>query len=182
MKKLVLLASLMLTIFAISPAFAASVTEQIQAAVKSGNFEQINVIAAKNPEDQGDIAMYLLQQSQNSALSEDVRIKLFTSAAPFGSQIPVDDSQQAASLIGDMLNQLPPDHKKASGVIAAALGLSDQPNILTGNPQVHEKALALADEYVADGDKALQDQVDLALQVGLNPPVGPRGIIVPSVE
>lgn len=188
MKKLALISALIVTLFASTVAFAASWTEQIQAAIKNGKFDQIDVIAAKNPEDQGDIAMYLLQQSQNTGLSQDVRIKIFTSAAPFGSQIPQEDSTQAASLISDMLN-LSGDpafqqshHQQAVAIISTALGLSDQPNILTGNPNVHEVALAQANEFINDGDQGLQDQVDLALQVGLSPPVGPRGIINPSAE
>jgi opacity protein-like surface antigen len=187
MKKLLIaLTVAAVPLFGASAAHAATVIQQVQAAVQSGNYEQIDVIAAKNPEDQGDIAMYLLQQSQNSALSEQVRIKLFTAAAPFGSQIPTEDATEAATLISNMLTlsgnpNFQKDHpKEAANIIATALSLSNQPNILASNEGVHNEALAQANDLPAGfQDAGLQDQVDLALQVGLSPPLGPRGIIAP---
>lgn len=191
MKKLLIVLTVMALplIGGASQAQAATVIQQVQAAINSGNFQQIDVIAAKNPEDQGDIAMYLLQQSQNSSLSQSTRIKLFEAAAPFGNQIPTEDANQAAALIAAMLNlsgdpNFQKDHpKEAAGIIAAALSLSDQPNILSSNQGLHNVALAQANDLPGGADdQALKDQVDLAYQIGLSPPIGPRGIINPSVE
>ncbi len=192
MKRLVLIGLALLPFLGTSPALAASWTEAIQGAIKNGDFAQIDVVAAKNPEQQGDIAMYLLQQSQNSALNEGTRVKLFASTMPFGSQIPLSDAGEASTIIGKMLNLAgDPDFQKkhthdANDIITTALSLTSEPNIVTANPNLHNLAVAEADDFATNNpgevDKKLKDQVDLALQIGLPPPLGPRGIINPSQE
>ncbi|MDX2028938.1 MAG: hypothetical protein SFW62_09955 [Alphaproteobacteria bacterium] len=192
MKKLLLVIALVFSIAGISPVHAATWTNEVQAAIQSGNFEQINVIGAKNPSAAGDIAVYLLQQSQNKALSQDVRVKLFTAATPFAGQIAPNDTAAAGKIINAMLALANnPAFQKtnpnaAADIYASALNMSGQPNMIVGNPNLHNAVLADADDFLgnapADADKRLREQVSLALFVGAPPPLGPRGIINPSFE
>lgn len=192
MKKLLLVIALTFSVAGIFSAHAATWTSEVQAAIQSGNFEQINVIGAKNPAAAGEIAMYLLQQSQDKALSPQVRVKIFNAAAPFVGQIPPKDTPAVGKIISAMLDLAKdPAFRKnnpaaASDIYAAALNMSSQPNIIVGNPNLHNIVLADADDYIDDNaayvDKRLQEQVSLALQVGAPPPLGPRSTINPSQE
>jgi len=51
---------------------------------------------------------------------------------------------------------------------------------------LHNAALADANDFMGNNpagtDKNLSDEVDLALQVGSPPPLGPHGVINPSAE
>jgi hypothetical protein len=74
----------------------------------------------------------------------------------------------------------------ANAIFTAALAMSSEPNIVVGNPLLHNAALADANDFMGNNpsiaDKGLSDEVDLALQVGSPPPLGPRGVINPSAE
>ncbi len=191
MKKILLVIAGIMLFAAASPALAKTL-DDIQAAIKSGDLSKINIIAAKNPSDQGDIAMYLLEQSQNASLSQDLRVKLYDAVAPFAGQIALSDATQASSIAKVMLNMAndpgfqKAHPKQAAAILATTLTISDQANILTVDPNLHDLAVADAKEYTenypGEVDKRLQDEVDLALQIGLPPPLGARGIVNPSRE
>jgi hypothetical protein len=169
-----------------------NVVSEVQGAIAKNDFNKVNVISAKNPTCQGDIAMYLLKQSQNASLTEDQRTKLFNAAAPFGSQISLSDSQEAANIVQLMLTRVSDpafqkaNPKDAAAILATILSISSQANILAANPNLHILAVAdagsFSSDYPGEVDKNLQEQVDLALSIGAPPPLGPRGIINPSVQ
>ena len=192
MKKLSLL-TLTIALLSGTPAVAADWTSQLQNAVKTGNFSEINVIAAENPQDQGQIAMYLLQQTQDNVKSHpDFAIKLFNTATPFVGQVSLTDAAKAGHSVNLMLVLAnDPGFQKANpaganDIFTDALAMSSEPNIVVGNPLLHNTALADANDFMGNNpsiaDKKLSDEVDLALQVGSPPPLGPHGVINPSRE
>jgi hypothetical protein len=108
--------------------------------------------------------------------------------------LPIDlpDAGQAAVIVNSMLSLANDPSfqsnrpREAAGILATALSLSSQPNILTANPNLHDLAVAdageFSDKHPDSVDKRLKDEVDLALSIGLPPPLGPRGIVNPSQE
>lgn len=192
MKKLLLISAFLFSFAVVSPVHAAAWTDAIQNAIKSGDYAQIDVIGAKYPEAQGEIAMYLLQQSQNPALSQDARIKLFVAATPYVGQVPPADAGKAAAIIQAMVNLANnPAFRKSNPhdtaeIFAAAVSMTSQPNIVAQDPNFRNLVLANADDFLGDAPadviKKLQEQVSLALQIGTPPPLGPRGTLLPSAR
>jgi hypothetical protein len=193
MKNLSLLTIATLLLTGIVPVLAADWNTELQTAVKTGNFAEIDVIAAEHPDHQGGIAMYLLSQTQENIKSHpDQAIKLFNAAVPFAGQIPLSDAGKAGRTVYLMLVLAnDPGFQKGNpngvnDIYTAALAMSSEPNIVVGNPLLHNAALADANDFMGSNptiaDKKLSDEVDLALQVGSPPPLGPHGVINPSQE
>lgn len=176
-------------------ALASDWATELREALANGNFAEINVIAANNPNAQSDIAMFLLREGQNNlAARPDVAIKLFTAAVPFASQIKLASAREAGNIISTFL-ALARDpafqnrnHQGASEIFTAALAMSTEPNLVVANPNLHNVALADARDFMGDSpnpsdtNKILADQINLALQIGSPAPLGPHGVINPSAE
>lgn len=176
-------------------AIASDWMTELREALANGNFAEINVIAANNPNAQNDIAMLLLREAQNNlATRPDVAIKLFTAAVPFASQIKLASAREAGNIVATFLALArdPAFQKRnpqgASEIFTAALAMSTEPNLVVANPNLHNIALADARDFMgddpnpSDANKVLADQISLALQVGSPAPIGPRGVINPSAE
>jgi hypothetical protein len=144
----------------------------IDAAIKAGNFNQINIIAASNPIQQGAIALYLLQLAQEGNGGLDTQVKTFEAATPFVGQITPVDSSDAANVIAAMLAKasdpaFQKDHPhEAATIFTAALVMSGQPNIVGKDPNLHQEVLTAADDFSKghpeDVDKRLSEEISLA--------------------
>lgn len=185
MKKSLAIISLISFIGAVSSAHAATWTSALQTAIQQGNFNQINIIAAQNPQSQGDIALYLLQQSQQD--QGKTKIKLFLAAAPFVGQIGASDAGKADDLILAMLkiasdeNFQNGDPKGAAAIFTAALIMSNQPNIVAADPNLHAAVLEEAHKFHEKHpgtDNNFDEQVSLA-EAGGAPTFPPYGTINP---
>jgi len=192
MKKLLALITLITLLAASGAAFAAAEwNEQIVGAIKNGNFNQINIIAASHPESQGEIALFLLEQSQKYKDNTQLEVKVFTAATPFVGRIPPAEANKAADVVRAMLNYASnpavqkSDPRDAGNVYLVALRMSSQPNIVAYDPNLHSEVLEAANEFVKshaeDADKKLLEEIDLA-QAGGAPEVTPRGVINPSAD
>jgi hypothetical protein len=185
---------ILVTIFA-APVFAAPAPtgwqNDIDAAVKYSNYKQIDVIAASHPEAQGEIAVYLLQQSRSYRNDPEKEVRLFKAATPFVSRINAANVRPASEVIADM-TQLASDPtfqsrnpQGAADIYLYALNMSGQPNVVAYDPNLHSEVLEAANDFIKshpqDSDKKLLDQVSLA-QAGGAPETTPRGIINPSAE
>ncbi|MDR3450377.1 MAG: hypothetical protein P4M15_11650 [Alphaproteobacteria bacterium] len=189
---------LMLAISAIvaSPSLArADWSSDLQAAINSNNFAEINVIAANNPNDQGGIALALLTAAKNDVGSHDgTAIKLFTLATPFADQLSPSQALPASTAIVALVGLAGnpelqhKDPKGAHQVFTAALTMSSDSPIATVRPGLHNFVVAAAEDFgdkYAQNDpdkKDLDDHINLALQVGSPPPLGPHGVLTPSPE
>lgn len=149
MKKLILSALFALFVSFSIQASASAVTDSVQAAIAAGNFEKVNQIAAANPTAQGEIAMYLLQQAQAKITTNPaLAAKIFTAAGPLVGQIPEKQSAQAAQLIASIVGTAngkgfqTASPCPASDIFAAALGMTNQPNILSQNASLHGQTVA----------------------------------------
>jgi hypothetical protein len=191
MKKLLWVITLIALISINSPAFSAAWDNDIQNAIKDRNFNQINIIAASNPESQGDIALFLLQQSQLHADNPELRVKIFDAATPFVGRIPAANVGPADETIASMLtvaaNQdFQQNHPhEAADIFRNALIMSGQPNVVADDPNLHAEVLEAADSFLkknpADVDKKLLEEVSLA-EAGGAPEVTPIGVIRPSAD
>ena len=163
----------------------------IDTAVRKGDYNEINVIAAKNPAQQGDIALYLLDTSKKYGGNTTPGIKTFAAAAPFAGQIPPAKSDTVVESVNAMLKiAADPTFQKANpdgaaDIFYAALIMSSQPGVVAADPTLHSAVLEAADEFLktipADSDKRLREEVDLA-QAGGAPTTTPRTPINPSQE
>jgi hypothetical protein len=193
MKKLVLAALFVIFVSLSAQASASAVTNSVQAAIASGNFEQIEAIAAANPAAQGEIAMYLLQQSSSKIASNPaLAAKIFAAATPYVAQVPANQSGKAAGLIASVVQAAGsegfsaknPD--AASDIFAAGLNMSSQPNIIAQSPGLHDTTLASASSFVdknpqyAKGD--LKSAVSLAQSPGVRPTINNIGAQTPSAQ
>jgi len=193
MKKSLLAAALILVsaIAASATAHAADVNGEIQVAIKRNDFNRINVIAASHPDQQGAIALFLLQESQKYKNNPDLEVKIFDAATPFVGRIPPANVATADEVITGMLavaaNQdfQKRNPKGASDIFVNALVMSSQPNVVANDPTLHSEVLEAADDFVkkspADADKRLLDEVNLA-EAGGAPTVTPMGTRNPSQE
>jgi hypothetical protein len=199
MKKILVQVVFALLIFAAPPAFAASITEQVQAAIAAGNYDQINTIAAGNPASQGDIAMYLLSQAQSKVgTNPTLAARLFSAAVPFVSEIPAGQSASAASTIQFMANTASGSDFQsqnpcpATDIFTAAISMSNQSNIKAANGGLNASVMAAASSFVSsdsegqqcDSDnKKLQQLVSLAVTPTNTPPTTSTiNAIIPSAE
>jgi hypothetical protein len=193
MKKLILSALFAILVSLSTQASASAITTALQAAINSNNFAQIDSIAAANPAAQGEIAMYLLQQAQaKMATNPDIAARIFAAAAPFVAQIPSSQAADAASIIASIVSTASgagfesSNPGAASSIFEAALGMTNQPNILASNPNLHATVLAGANTFLEKNpqgaDKKLQDIVSLAQAPGAPPTVNALGAYVPSAE
>jgi len=149
------------------------------------------VIAAKNPGNQGEIALYLLDATKRYGDNPQTAVKIFATAAPFVGQIPPAKSDTVIETVNTMLKiaadprfqQANPD--AASDIYYAALIISSQPDVVAADPTLHSAVLEAADDFLktvpADSDKRLREEVDLA-QAGGAPTTTPRIPINPSQE
>jgi len=163
----------------------------IDTAVRKGDYNEINVIAAKNPAQQGDIALYLLDTSKKYGGNTTPGIKTFVASAPFVGQIPPAKSDTVIESVNAMLKiaadpkfqQANPDG--AADIFYAALIMSSQPGVVAADPTLHFAVLEAADDFLktipADSDKLLREEVDLA-QAGGAPTTTPRTPVNPSQE
>ncbi len=174
----------------VSPA-QAKWSEGIRVAIQNNNFNQVNIIAASNPEDQGAIALFLLSQSATYKNNPDMQVKIFKAATPFVGRIPAADVAAADEAITGMLTvaadkdfqvRHPQD---ASEIFLTALIMSNQPNVVANDPTLHSQVLEAADDFVkknpSDADKKLLEEVSLA-EAGGAPSVTPIGTINPSAN
>ncbi|NDE91188.1 MAG: hypothetical protein EB059_08665 [Alphaproteobacteria bacterium] len=170
-----------------------SQANSIHAAINSGNFAQVNAIAAANPGAQGEIAMFLLSQAQAKITSNPaLAAKIFATATPFVAQIPDNQTQSAATIIASIVaSASSPAFQKsnpgaASDIFTAALNMSSQPNILAVNSGLHAKVLVDANSFVSanpDGaGKLLKDTVSLAQTPGTMPTINTIGAFAPSAQ
>jgi hypothetical protein len=193
MKKL---SALLIFVFLLSAGAAAHAlegewSEQIIGAIKNGNYNQINIIAASHPEAQGAIALFLLNESQKYKNNSDQEVKIFKAATPFVGRIPASDTEQADQIIGAMLKFASDpgvqrnSPRDAGDVFLTAMFMSNQPNMVAYDPNLHSEVLEAADDFVKghpqDADKKLIDEVSLA-QAGGAPESTPRGVINPSSD
>jgi hypothetical protein len=188
MKKFAALAALVI-LFGVGTAEAASWTDSLNTAIANRDYNQINVIGASNPGQQGAIAVYLLQQSQQYKGETAREVRLFVSAAPFAGRIQQADVGTATEVIGSLVKfvedkDFQKTHpRETSDVFLAALNMSSQPNISGSDPSLHADVLAAADDFVKehpqDADKRLLEQVQLA-ESGGAPEGTPRGVIAPN--
>ncbi len=191
MKKFYLVIATVILISA-APVSAADWKSDTQAAITSGNLAEINVIAANNPSAQGAIAMMLLKQAQSQVNTRPAdAIKMFNAAALFASQISLSDGPAAGNVVNTMLvlasgaDFQKKNARDAGDIFKAALAISDEPNIIVTNPTLHNRVLANATDFMNDNpfvDSGVKEQVNLALQIGSPPPLGPHGVINPSAE
>lgn len=193
MKRLILSTLLALFVSLSGQASASLATAAVAAAISSNNFAAIDSYAAANPAAQSEIAMVLLQQAQAKITTNPaLAAKIFEAAAVYIAQIPAAQSAQAANLIasivgtvnGEGFQSANPD--AASTIFAAALSMSNQPNILAVNPNLHATVLANADAFIQKNpqgaDKKLKERVSLAQTPGVLPSVNNIGAHVPSAE
>ncbi len=193
MKKLILSALFALFVSFSVQASASAVTDSIQAAIAAGNFEKINQIAAANPAAQGEIAMYLLQQAQAKiATNPTLAAKIFAAAAPFVGQIPAKQSAQAAQIIASVVGTASgkgfgaASPCPAGDILAAAIGMTAQPNISSQNASLHGQTLANANGLLEQSPQCagstLQSVVSLAQTPGVAPTIFNIGAHAPSAE
>ncbi len=190
MKKLLLI-SFILSLGVNASALAADWRNDIQEAVKYSNYNRINVIAASNPDAQGEIALFLLQKAQESKASPDQDVKLFAAATPFVGRIPAADASKASDVVRAHLELAAnPDFQKkyprqAGDIFVHALYMSGQPNIVAYDPTLHAEVLEAANDFIkrspSDADKKLLEEISLA-QAGGAPETTPVGVIEPSAE
>ncbi|MBV8061246.1 MAG: hypothetical protein JO126_04030 [Alphaproteobacteria bacterium] len=161
-------------------AHADSFMDDLKAAVASGNMEKVDVLAAKNPKQQGEIAAYLLQQaSADSSSDADKAAKLFKEAKSYVAQMDKEQAQQAVTEITSMLtlassSTFETAHPDAAGdILAAAVFMTNQPSIATLAPGLNATALgdakAYADNAPAGVKAELDDAVSLAQSQGSAP-------------
>lgn len=179
-----------------TPVSAASWTAAVAAALNSGDMTQIDIIAAENPTQQGDIAMFLLQQAKAKMTSNPaLAAKIFAAAAAYVPQIPsanVCGNASAVQIIKDVLSSVSSASfqsgqvEAAGSVIAAAVQMSTAPNVATCAGDLNELALAAADQFLTNNPQAplkVKQLVSLAqTQGGGAPTVGVQGAGVPSGE
>ncbi len=191
MKKLILSALFALFATFAVHASASAITDSVQSAIAAGNFEKINAIAAANPGAQGEIAMYLLQQAQSKVTTNPtLAAKIFTAAGPFVGQIPEGQSKQASSIIASLVNTANGKGFQAatpcpaSDIFAAALGMTDQPNISQQNAGLHGQTVANANGLMAQNPQCDGSKLAalLAVTQGTAPTVTTLGAHVPSIE
>jgi len=173
-----------------SPA-SGGVTESLNAAIANGNFNQINVIGASHPGEQGAIAVHLLQQSQTFGNQPTREVRVFAAATPFVGRIPPSDAGTASEIIGAMLKLAEDKNfqnahpREAADIFLNALNMSSQPNIVAYEPNLHAEVLEAANDFIKehpqDADKRLKEEVSLA-EAGGAPETPPKGVINPSAE
>jgi hypothetical protein len=166
-------------------------SDRIIGAIRNGNYNQINIIAASHPESQGAIAMFLLKESQAHKNNPDQEVKIFAAATPFVGRIPAADAEQAGDIIRALLKFADDptvqrnNPRDAGNVFLTALFMSSQPNLVANDPNLHAEVLEAADDFVKtnpqDADKKLLDEISLA-QAGGAPEATPRGVINPSSD
>lgn len=193
MKKLILAALLVLFVSASGQASASAATAAVQSAINSNNFAAIASYAAANPAAQGEIAMYLLQQAQAKlATNPNLAAQIFAAATPYVSQIPAGQSASAATIIASIVNTVSgagfqsSNPGPASSIFADALNMTNQPNILAANPNLHANTLTAANAFLdknpQGADKKLRETVSLAQAPGTPPTVNTVGAHVPSAQ
>lgn len=167
MRNFLFAAVLLFTIAIISPASAASWTGAVNAAIQSGKFDQIDVIAAKDPGAAGDIAAYVLQKAENSN-NPQTAIKLFDAAAPLSGQIGpsgVDSEIGAVNAILKLANnpgQQKSDPKGTAQLFKDALNISSQPGVTAKDPHLHDTVLADANDFLHNNPDLQVDDISLA--------------------
>ena len=192
MKKLLALITLTSLLGASVAAHAAAEwNDQIVSAIKAGNFNQINIIAASHPESQGAIALFLLEQSQEHKNNPELEVKIFNAATPFVGRIQAADAGRAGDIIRAELKfandpGVQKNNPNAAGdIYLAALRMSNQPNVVAYDPTLHSEVLEAADDFVKthpqDADKKLLEEVSLA-EAGGAPENTPVGVINPSAD
>jgi hypothetical protein len=175
-----------------APAFAGW-QQDIQAAINSKNFHQVDVIAASNPGAQGEIALFLLQQAQSKLASNpELAAQIFASANPFVNQINAPKNTDAAAVLLSMVSTAKDggfQQKNCVGaltILGAALSMSTLPNISSVAPNLHAITLAAANDSLESkplcDTKSLQDEVSLAETPGTPPRIGPGPVITPSAD
>jgi hypothetical protein len=195
MKKFLALAALIATLVAGTNVQAAPQgvdnkwQEPVNTAIKNADYNQINIIAASNPQAQGAIAVYLLQQSQNYKANPDREVRIFAAATPFVGRVAPSDAATASDIIGGMLKvaadkDFQKSHPQDAAVIFLnALNMSGQPNVVANDPNLHSEVLEAANDFIKehpeDADKKLLEEVSLA-QAGGAPESTPRGVIQPQ--
>jgi hypothetical protein len=162
--------------------------EPVNEAIKNADYNKINIIAASNPQAQGAIAVYLLQQSQTFKNNPDRQAKVFAAATPFVGRIPAADASQAGEVIAVMLKvaadkDFQKNHPQdAAAIFLNALNMSGQPNVVATDPNLHSEVLEAANDFIKehpqDADKRLLEEVSLA-EAGGAPESTPRGVIQP---
>jgi hypothetical protein len=192
MKKLLLSAIFALLVSFGVDASASALTNSVQAAINSGNLDQIAAIAAANPTAQGEIAMFLLQQaSAKIGSNPTLAASLLKAAGPMTAQIPASQSAAAAAIIASIVQTASgsgfqtanPD--AASGIFSAALVISSQPNIAAAAPGLKATTLASANAFIEKNPQAasnLKETVLLAQTPSVAPTVNTRGANIPSAE
>lgn len=193
MKKLILSALFVFFVSLSGQASASAVSTAVQSAISSNNFDSIATFAAGNPAAQGELAMYLLQQAQAKlATNPALAAKLFQAAAAYVAQIPAAQAGQAANIIASVVSSTSSKVCQAGGadpystILAAALSMSNQPNIIAANANLHATVLASADAYVAKSPECagdnLKQTVLLAQTPGISPTINNVGAHGPSAE
>lgn len=193
MKKLVLSSIFAFLLTFASVANASTVTDQIQAAINAGNYDQIGTIAAANAGAQGEIAMFLLDQALAKISSNPSQAaQIFAAAGPYVSQIPAGESGSAATKINSIVSAASgagfqsSNPGAASDIFTAALLMTNQPNILAANPNLHAGVLSAANTFVQNNPQGandgLKNAVQLAETAGSAPGTGPVGAHIPTTE
>lgn len=174
-------------------ASASPVTNSVQTAINNNNIAGIAAIAAANVPAQGEIGLFLLQQAQAKLSSNPaLAAQLFEAAAAYVAQMNPAQSASAATIIAAITNTANgagfqsgnPD--ATSAIFAAALGMTNQPNIIAANSNLHATVLADANAYLQKNpqgaNKKLKDSVSLAQAPGFTPTTNAIGGNVPSTK
>ncbi len=193
MKKLILSALFVLFVTLSGQASASPYTAAIQAIVGGGNVAAIDAYAAANPGAQGELAMYLLEQAQAKlATNPTLAAQLFAAAGTYVGQIPAAQAASAAGIIASIVNTVSgvgfqtSNPGAASSIFTTALNMTNQPNILAANPNLHATVLAGANAFLEKNpqgaDKKLREVVSLAQTPGTAPTVNAVGAHIPSAQ
>lgn len=180
-------------IFLTTPLFAAGWQEEVVQAVNNGNFSEIDVTAATYPEQQGPLALFLLQEAHDKLDSNPaLASQLFAIAATYVSQISSEKTASIKSVIQVFFDrarnsQFQSSHAQEAGdIFAALIYMAQQNNIAALLPEFQDQVLADAKDYLANYPQApdrLRKIVSLAQsQSGGAPTIGVLGASIPSAE
>jgi hypothetical protein len=127
MKKL-MLAALSAAFIVVSTAAFAAWNDDLSKLIKTGKYDQIGAVVAENPNDQGNIALFLLQAAQtkaNGSTTENPDMcgaaKILQAALPMMSQVPSGQQDKANGMVSAIAGAAETAQNKDSNSCAAQL-------------------------------------------------------------
>ena len=166
----------------VSSAHAASVTDQVNAAIASGDFASVkSLLASASPSEIDGAITALLSVTQSSLTSNpDVAVQAMDTAAAFASKVQTADAATIGTEVQKIVNLVSGETKTAKGVttlLADAETFGQVPQIMAAVPKLYASASLAASNFSTASNPQLAQTPNQTL-----PSLPPRSQVNPPSQ